>query len=228
MLSDGHEGTLRLAHEVLYVGGVTLYSKSTEEYLKEIASQVRVGTVNEKLKPLSALATWLRADCAVTKITKKVAGRYLAEELLTKGLSANIVKHIMSDLSAYFGWLVIRGEIDVNPWHVMTAAVKQSSRGSAPKRRPWRDDEALKMLEALKPNSLLLPLTPIRLYAGMRIDELCSLKLVNVTEEMFTVTDSKTQAGVRVVPVHPVIRPLIARLIKTATVCSFSDIQTKS
>jgi integrase len=58
-------------------------------------------------------------------------------------------------------------------------------------------------------------------YTGARIEELCQLRTENlITAEgvkMFDITDSKTVAGIRKVPVHPQLKGLINRLTKSST-----------
>lgn len=54
-------------------------------------------------------------------------------------------------------------------------------------------------------------------YTGARIEELCSLKTEDVGEESFHIRDAKTQAGLREVPVHSAIRPLVQMLKESST-----------
>lgn len=57
-------------------------------------------------------------------------------------------------------------------------------------------------------------------YTGARIEELCQLRTENLIEVdgvlSFDITDSKTAAGIRVVPVHPALSDLITRLTAEA------------
>lgn len=54
-------------------------------------------------------------------------------------------------------------------------------------------------------------------YTGGRIEELCQLRAEHVIDadgvQSFDITDSKTVAGIRVVPVHPTLTTLVQRLI---------------
>ncbi|CRL48347.1 tyrosine-type recombinase/integrase [Pseudomonas sp. URMO17WK12:I11] len=54
-------------------------------------------------------------------------------------------------------------------------------------------------------------------YSGGRIEELCQLRIGNVVDEdgvqSFDIEDSKTVAGIRVVPVHPALKALVKRLV---------------
>ncbi|VVO59269.1 site-specific integrase [Pseudomonas fluorescens] len=54
-------------------------------------------------------------------------------------------------------------------------------------------------------------------YTGARIEELCQLRTEHVITpdgvQSFNIADSKTAAGIRVVPVHPALKPLVRRLM---------------
>ncbi len=54
-------------------------------------------------------------------------------------------------------------------------------------------------------------------YTGARIEELCQLKAEHVIEpdgiKSFDIVDSKTAAGIRVVPIHPALSALVDRLV---------------
>lgn len=54
-------------------------------------------------------------------------------------------------------------------------------------------------------------------YTGARIEELCSLKAEDVGVASFHIRDAKTQAGLREVPIHSAIKPLVMRLKEAST-----------
>jgi integrase len=55
-------------------------------------------------------------------------------------------------------------------------------------------------------------------YTGARIEELCQLRTENIIDDegvqSFDIVDSKTVAGIRVVPVHPALKALVKRLME--------------
>jgi integrase len=52
-------------------------------------------------------------------------------------------------------------------------------------------------------------------YTGARINELACLKVADVTDsQSFKITDSKTRAGIREIPIHPAIAGLVGRLTR--------------
>jgi integrase len=62
----------------------------------------------------------------------------------------------------------------------------------------------------------LLDLIQIGAYTGMRIEEICSLKIeeIDMKKGSIQVTDSKTISGIREVPIHSKLIPRIKKLIK--------------
>jgi integrase len=63
----------------------------------------------------------------------------------------------------------------------------------------------------------LADLIMIAAYTGNRIEEVCSLKLLNVTENTIKFVDTKTESGDREVPIHSKLIPIINRLKSSST-----------
>lgn len=74
--------------------------------------------------------------------------------------------------------------------------------------RPQDLGKLLSLSEDTQLNNLIL----LGAYTGARIEELCSLKLEDVTEDRFFIEDAKTEAGNRIVPIHREILSLVAKL----------------
>lgn len=53
-------------------------------------------------------------------------------------------------------------------------------------------------------------------YTGCRIEELGRLIKETCTGGMFDIRDSKTNVGIRQVPIHPALRPLVARMLEAS------------
>ena len=66
---------------------------------------------------------------------------------------------------------------------------------------------------------MLVDLILIGMHTGARIEEICSLlcKDINLEEESITIEDGKTDAGNRVIPIHPYIKDLVKALIESST-----------
>jgi integrase len=100
---------------------------------------------------------------------------------------------------------------------------KQSKKANAKvinKRNSWEpftktEVEGLHALAQSKGDSQLADLIEIAAYTGARIEEICSLKtdFINLDEMFFQITDAKTTAGNRLVPLHSKLTKIISRLI---------------
>lgn len=62
----------------------------------------------------------------------------------------------------------------------------------------------------------LAALTAIAAFSGMRISEICALKVEDVRDGVFHIADGKTKSARRRVPVHSAIAGLVDRLIDEA------------
>ena len=52
------------------------------------------------------------------------------------------------------------------------------------------------------------------MYTGMRLNEICDLKLAQVGPDWIQVADGKTDAAVRRIPIHTDIKQLAERLVQ--------------
>jgi integrase len=81
-------------------------------------------------------------------------------------------------------------------------------------RRHLEDGEIATLYKAARETDpVLSDLILLGAYTGCRIEELCSLRVEHATTEALTITDAKTEAGDRTVPVHKKLRQLVARLL---------------
>jgi integrase len=79
-----------------------------------------------------------------------------------------------------------------------------------------------KLIEAAKAaeDGALADLITLGAYTGARIEELCALQWAEVQLDAapgrasFQIVDSKTEAGIREVPIHSALRPVLKRLKK--------------
>ena len=63
---------------------------------------------------------------------------------------------------------------------------------------------------------MLYYLINIGIFTGARIEEICSVKVVDIAAENFTIRDSKTPSGNRQVPIHDQLKGLIKELKNTS------------
>lgn len=94
----------------------------------------------------------------------------------------------------------------------------QGSRVTGKNSKPYRaltDDELTKLFTLTPKRRDLWEVPLVGLYTGMRLNEICSLQWGNVRQEdgiwFFDITAAKSEAGVRVVPVHSRLSWLLER-----------------
>jgi integrase len=209
--------SIKLAHSVLAGETVTLLSDAVKRYLRETSKHVTAGTLNAKGRQIAAFQSWLSRDVDVKSITRLIAGRYVSDELLQRGAAVKTTRGEVSSLSALWTFLEGRGEVSSNVWFKLSATVKDSTRGTAAKRRPWSSDELKSLLDRLDAGDVLVPLTVLAMWTGCRLEEICAMRVENVSKDSWRVVEGKTRAAVRTVPLATTIRPLVARLVESTT-----------
>lgn len=192
-------------------------------YLKEQRRRLTAQTIGDKRRRLEAFAEWFGGDSDCVQVTRRVAGNYVAEVILKRtlgdagqALATITMKKEVSDLRAFFDWLVVRGVVETNPFDRMASTIKSSTRGKASARRPWTAGELSTVLRGTPADDPLWSLTVIGAYTGMRREEVAELQTSAIDGSVLKVEEGKTAAAVRRVPIHPVIAPLLRRLAKTS------------
>lgn len=142
-------------------------------------------------------------------VTRYVAGRY-AEHLGETCPTAQTASSLLTALSSYWRWMVRRGVIEENPWTDQSPETKASS-GDAEK-RPFTDAEITKLLTG-DTYSTLHDMMRIAALSGMRINEIGRLTVADCQDGSFNIRKAKTKAGVRRVPIHSALTPLVARRV---------------
>ena len=93
--------------------------------------------------------------------------------------------------------------------------VKKSTQ---PKRDYFTPEDYRRLLQGVpEHDGALGDLIQLGAYTGCRIEELCNLKIQNVSADYLKIADAKTEAGIRKVPLHSAIRQLVARLRDTSS-----------
>ncbi|MCD6673439.1 MAG: hypothetical protein LT106_11335 [Burkholderiaceae bacterium] len=183
-------------------------------------------------------------DLLLREVTRKVTQDY-ADWLNTEAQSAHggplahrTKKDRITALASFWSDYVERRELvkdGRNPWHELKITGKRKpSDGPEGRKRPYRDEELLKLINGPEvrqngqtryPKRTLMELLALGLYTGARLDELCSRKVGEVvpfsgTQDapeggfMLHITGAKTEAGIRTLPIiHPIpVAILKARL----------------
>jgi integrase len=83
-------------------------------------------------------------------------------------------------------------------------------------RKAFRVSDYHKLLASCADDTLK-DLITLAAYTGCRIEELCILKLENVSDDKVEIVDAKSEAGWRTIPIHQHIAQTVARLVATST-----------
>ena len=108
--------------------------------------------------------------------------------------------------SSIFSWAEGRGYLDRNPFYKLK--LPRAKKGSQ-KRRPWTNEEIMLFLGSSMISKNEFTATVVGMYSGMRLEEICNIKDKHVFQGCFHVDEGKTMAAARVIPVHPLIKPLL-------------------
>ena len=167
----------------------------------------------------TASSQWAGSDAATIEgITRLKTGSYLSE-LLTQGdLARSTIKRHFSSLSSFFQWVVSRGYAKENPFEGHKIGGK---RKASEGRKGLSDVELKKLLSGTSTehyNETLHDLIRLALVTGARLNELCELKSSDVIRRddgwWVTVTEGKTAAAARSIPLHCSVNAIIEKRLK--------------
>ncbi|MFL2945433.1 MAG: tyrosine-type recombinase/integrase [Parvibaculales bacterium] len=128
-----------------------------------------------------------------------------------KKISVKTFNGRLSPCKRYWSYLQDKGVVSeaVNPFDKL--GLRETKRNNS--RQPFSVLEIQKLYEHLKARSnqdpQLFQLFKLAIYTGARIEELCSIKIAEVGDGYIEISNSKTAAGVRQVPIHPEIAEMI-------------------
>lgn len=96
---------------------------------------------------------------------------------------------------------------------------KRRKKNRADTKDAWTREEVLILWNEAtsKGKQDLADLIAIAAYTGARIEEICSLKVQDVTDDTIRITDAKTKAGIRAIPIHSKIEAVLKRLKENST-----------
>ena len=186
---------------------ITLVS---QEFLTEKKRDLQNSTFKRKEGNISNFISWL-GDKDVGNINKRIAGKYVSYLIQSKSAASNTLSNITSDVGSLFRWAEARGYIERNPFYNLQLP---KSKKNVQKRRPWSDEEIIRLLHYDKIELNDFGATAKALYSGMRLGEICELKKSDISEDCFHIHKGKTSAASRVVPINPVLNTVINKLFE--------------
>lgn len=146
------------------------------------------------------------------------------DKLLAEGTTASSFERLGNgcrSLWAYFQQASVVSMIAPDPFVgafklALKVAVKTKTGRSGSSYTP--DEMNIIYVAAIaKKDQPLADLIALGAYTGARIEELGQLTTTTCKDGVFTIEKSKTEAGVRQVPIHPAVAPLVARMLADST-----------
>jgi integrase len=148
----------------------------------------------------------------VPAIRKAVAGRYVTEEFVAKGVKPATSAHEITALQSYWRWMGKRTDVEFNPW-LGQAQSKGSMREGDTGKRPYTDAELAILLQG-DADVELADAIRVAALSGMRLGEIYGLRVADCRDGLFNISRAKTPSGVRKVPIHSDLIEIVNRRMK--------------
>jgi len=174
-------------------------------FLSEESKSLKPSSFRRKQKHIDQFIKW-SGNRNISKITKKITGDYVTSIISKQNPAYDTLRNIVADISSLFSWAEGRGYLDRNPFYKLK--LPRAKKGSQ-KRRPWTNEEIMLFLGSSVISKNEFTATVVGMYSGMRLEEICNIQDKHVFEGCFHVDEGKTMAAARVIPVHPLIKPLL-------------------
>lgn len=174
-----------------------------EMWLPSHAKSVSTNTLNNYGSAFAHLVTI--HDVAMNDITY-LQLQSIIDHMLSSGLSYSSCKKVRTLISQLFDYAIINGWCTTN-------YAKFLNLGHNKPVRPHKPFTTQSINRLWRLESQLHDIPLILLYTGMRASELISLKSrdINRKQRTIKITSAKTKSGIRTIPIHDRIWPIIAR-----------------
>ncbi|WBU53579.1 tyrosine-type recombinase/integrase [Paracoccus sp. SCSIO 75233] len=198
-------------------GEFILTTEHLDAYFNVYSDQVTAKTADMRRSDIQEFAGKFPTT---DKITKKHVKRW-ATELEATGLKRATITRKLGALRGYWRFMQDREIIDRddNPFaDVLGHQSKSQGKSQSDSWVPFSDVDVLKLLRhvqgARKPDQQLADLIRLGMWTGCRIEELCMLRVENVSERSLKIIEAKTQKGIREIPIHASLAPTLERLCR--------------
>jgi integrase len=144
-------------------------------------------------------------------LDSRSAADFRDDALIAQRVHPKTANKALSGLRSYWKWMVTSGFVAHNPWVGKTVATARAHRESPEAReRAFTPDEIGRLL-AGDADAVLSDIMRIAALSGMRLEEICQLRVRDCERDSFSVRMGKTAAARREVPIHSDLRSIINR-----------------
>ncbi|MGR3463852.1 tyrosine-type recombinase/integrase [Limimaricola sp.] len=207
--------------------GRALYKIATRQWI-ETKEKVEdwLATLDNESKTIdmkrSDLDRFARRFQITEKVTKKSVQRWVHDLQHQDSLKPPTVRRIISACRGYWAYLQRLDLVpdDTDPFReVVPRKARKSKAEVANRRKTFTPAEVVSLLDgAVDSGDLPLGrLIALGMWTGCRIEELCALKVQDVSIDRFKIEDAKSEAGWREVPIHTQLKPLLDTLCAAST-----------
>lgn len=207
--TEGHE--VAAAFYNLASGQTTPLDHHSDAFLA-FKADYRLKTQGDFKRVLRWLGDWLKTErhaATLEAITRKTAGQFI-ERSLCIGRDRKKAGAYLGFLREYWKWLKQRGHVEDNPWLGQELPAQARRDRNAERdggKRPYTDEEAATLIYGpvgdlmRPPPSLYLgDLMHIAALSGMRLEEICQLRVSDCKGDNFAVHEGKTYNARRSIP----------------------------
>jgi len=137
--------------------------------------------------------------------------------MIKDGIATARIKNRLSAIRGYWKWLISRGHLE--PEAKLIWEDHELPKSTTERRKIFSDDDLVKIFKRLKEvagegDQAVYDVARVGLFTGMRIEEICQIKLEYVYDDYFEIPEAKTEAGVRIVTIHKDLKPVFDKLKK--------------
>ncbi|HFF1621851.1 TPA: tyrosine-type recombinase/integrase [Yersinia enterocolitica] len=187
-----------------------------DEYLSTYDQRRSFSTLSKTVRAVEIfLHTIDKTDISVDLIGRRMVAEFLDYQG-KEGLSPQTLQNWISSLSGLYQYALRRYDNipPLNPFQGHNLEAKRSIVSYEPFQLHQIESLLFEAEEEIRDVIL------IGLYSGMRLDEICSLKITEIITiegiRCFNITKSKTKAGVRCVPIHSKLIDIVDKYLSMA------------
>lgn len=198
----GQEGTLLATLVEDWRGSLRVTQKTIDQQHRDVTKMADHFVSLEELQP-RAVKAW-------------------TDKLIKAGATAATIERMGNGCHSFWRYLRRSGTLGVeaaDPFDGSFTLARSTAKKVTINRKAFTAEElsTVYQMALSKGDDSLARVIALGAFTGARIEEICSLKLVNCTGGIFNILDSKTDAGIRQAPIHPALVALIDKMTKEST-----------
>lgn len=187
-----------------------------DEYLATLPGQLERKSIDMKASSIRRFGLEFKH---LSEVTRPAVQRWV-NKLSAEGAATATVRRSLSECRGYWKYLNSVGAVpdEARPFDNLTVPVARRTRSD--KRKPFTPAEVSRLLKEARKlgDADLVNVIELGRWTGGRIEELCALRTDQVDRRAgsITIDGGKTDAAVRVIPMHSKLAALVKRLCRAS------------